>query len=183
MSDLFGGATCRKPVAHPSQNRLRQVRRPKPPVAPVAATGPVAKLTEPVAATGTVRLVVEGSAGPVCPSQSKKKDGAKLRAERDLLRMQLADWNQSLDLRRRALAPMQGAFVAAHETAAWEAERAGPPPRECSNVRARVLAAYEKRRHAGMAAHPYRLAVAEAERAVRAIKALITEITEELDHA
>lgn len=77
---------------------------------------------------------------------------------------------------------MQGAFLAAHEKAADVAAFYGPPPRECPMARARVLEAYEVRRKASMAAHPYRQAVAEAERVVKGISARIKEINTELEH-
>jgi hypothetical protein len=112
--------------------------------------------------------------------ESKKKDGTALRAERDLLRLQLADWNKSLELRLAALAPYAGAFAAAHEEASYWVQQNGTPPYEERALGAAFLSLVRDRETASRKAHPYRLAVAEAERVVKETKRLIRIINEEL---
>lgn len=178
--DLFNwqpDAKTPQPDANPT---LRQVRRPKQPDAPDAPGNPTQMSGIPDASRCGRRVVVPRARKASQPQASQKRDGKEIRAERDLLRSQLADWNETLEARLKALAPHQGAFNAAHEMAVEFAQEHGPPP-YAGDLSAEFQALVHARQEYSRVAHPYRLAAAEAERVVKEIKRHIRICNEELE--
>lgn len=180
FDDLFETPTRGKAEATRGKKGLPRVGTVYVPEAPEAAPGSPGKPGATrgslgVGATGTHTVNGRGKA-----EASQKKDNSGLREERDFLRYQLAEWSTKAEHRKHVMAPHAGAYQAAYSVLQDASMAAGLPPREDTEVRARLFVLYEQLRKKSAELYPHKQAVAEAERMVKEVKRVIKIINEEL---